>query len=307
MPLTMSAEREAQLRGLRHHLQATKDLLAELDAERAAHQQDRDRFTLHLRCVEATLGQIDQIPAIENEDDLIDLTEQSAGIAVNRIRTMEQKLKSQTKHLTDYMKAGMKAGFIFGASKAGPTVEHAPETALEIAWTNVTDLEQQLAGTQAKLLDANAATLTQHGIQRAVQKQLAATQEALSETQAKLDFAIADSKRDMETIDTMNAESLKLEKQLAETRAIAGELLEALPKLTQCGKCRGTGQVRVKHGNTYITDDADEIELAFHQEACPVCGGMKYVGLADLCVKAKGVLPALPPAESASTDASPNV
>lgn len=64
----------------------------EMLAERAAHQQTQDRFIRHLRCVEAILGQIDQIPAIDNENYLVDFNEQSAAIAVNRIRETQAKL-----------------------------------------------------------------------------------------------------------------------------------------------------------------------------------------------------------------------
>jgi len=38
-----------------------------------------------------------------------------------------------------------------------------------------------------------------------------------------------------------------------------------------CPRCDGTGIVSVQHGSIYMTDSEEEILLAFHEEACPVC------------------------------------
>lgn len=56
-------------------------------------------------------------------------------------------------------------------------------------------------------------------------------------------------------------------------QALAQELARALRRAVEpyCKSCRGKRTISVKHGMTYITDDADEHALAYHDEPCPEC------------------------------------
>jgi len=52
---------------------------------------------------------------------------------------------------------------------------------------------------------------------------------------------------------------------------------EQIRKAAPCKRCRGTGTISVKHGTTYITDDADEIANAYRNESCTQCKGLKLL------------------------------
>ena len=60
------------------------------------------------------------------------------------------------------------------------------------------------------------------------------------------------------SIETLRAEAEKVTKFLA-------------PIQKRCSSCRGSGEIRVKHGTVYITDSPDEIDAAYHYEPCPSC------------------------------------
>ncbi len=38
-----------------------------------------------------------------------------------------------------------------------------------------------------------------------------------------------------------------------------------------CSRCHGTGIISVQHGPIFAIDSEEEMMLAYHEEACPVC------------------------------------
>jgi hypothetical protein len=62
---------------------------------------------------------------------------------------------------------------------------------------------------------------------------------------------------------------------MSQTKTLAEECEAYAKDGKYCPRCHDTGTIRVKHGTTYITDDADEIELAYHEEVCPCCSDFR--------------------------------